>query len=132
MIARLAMLVAVVVALRPGTPLAGQSQPSADARPPQTPPFRAESELVTVDVVVVDRHGEPVRDLTAADFTVAEDGRPQSVQFFQPVVTPGAHDSSGAVGRAHVRLLDECRRAGASGALVRDLFRRRASDAGAG
>jgi len=96
MIARLALLVAVVVALVPGTPRAGQSQPSADAtRTPQTPPFRAESEVVTVDVVVVDRHGDPVRDLTAADFTIAEEGRPQIVQFFQPVVTPGAMTGAG-------------------------------------
>jgi VWFA-related protein len=28
-----------------------------------------------------------VRDLTAADFTIAEEGRPQVVQFFQPVAT---------------------------------------------
>ena len=38
---------------------------------------------MTVDVVVVDKHGNPVRDLTAADFTIAEEGRcPQTVQFF--------------------------------------------------
>jgi VWFA-related protein len=74
MIARLALVVFLAMVL-----------------PPQTPLFRSESELVTVDVVVVDKHGEPVRDLAAADFTIAEDGRPQTVQFFQPVVaTAGA------------------------------------------
>jgi VWFA-related protein len=61
----------------------------------QTPRFRSESELVTVDVVVVDKHGDPVRDLAAADFTIAEDGRPQTVHFFQPVVTTGEAPRAG-------------------------------------
>jgi VWFA-related protein len=54
---------------------------------PQTSLFRSESELVTVDVVVLDKHGNPVRDLTQADFTIAEDGQSQVVRFFQPVIT---------------------------------------------
>ncbi len=61
----------------------------------QTPPFRSESELVTVDVVVVDKHGDPVRDLTQADFTITEEGRPQTVRFFQPVVTSGEAPRAG-------------------------------------
>ena len=44
---------------------------------------------MTVDVVVMDKHGEPVRDLAASDFAISEEGRPQTVQFFQPVVTTG-------------------------------------------
>jgi VWFA-related protein len=65
------------------------------ASAPQTPLFRSESELVTVDVVVADKHGDPVRDLAASDFTIAEDGRPQTVQFFQPVVTTGEAPRAG-------------------------------------
>jgi VWFA-related protein len=57
--------------------------------------FRSESELVTVDAVVLDKHGDPVRDLTPEDFTVAEDGRAQVVRFFQPVVTKGEAPRSG-------------------------------------
>ena len=56
---------------------------------PQKPVFRSESEVVTVDVVVLDKHGDSVRDLAQADFTIAEDGRSQVVRFFQPVVTSG-------------------------------------------
>src|SRR5687768_9016377 len=37
---------------------------------------------VLVDVVVRDRRGQPVRDLTAADFQILEDGVPQSVGAF--------------------------------------------------
>ena len=39
--------------------------------------------LVTVDVVAVDRHGEPVTDLTLADFTVLEDGEPVQISHFR-------------------------------------------------
>lgn len=41
--------------------------------------FRSGRDLVSVDVVVRDRAGTIVRDLTAADFDVREDGRPQDV-----------------------------------------------------
>ena len=53
---------------------------------PQTQRFQTESELVTIDVVVLDSRGVPVRGLAASDFAVSEDGRPQPIQFFQPVV----------------------------------------------
>ena len=48
----------------------------------QRPTFRSGRELVSVDVVVRDRAGNVVRDLTAADFEVREDGRPQAVVGF--------------------------------------------------
>jgi VWFA-related protein len=54
--------------------------------PRQQPPFRAETELVTVDVVVLDERGEPLANLAASDFIVSEEGRAQKVQLFQPVV----------------------------------------------
>lgn len=46
------------------------------------PTFRSGRDLVSVDVVVRDRAGTVVRDLTAADFEVREDGRPQAVVGF--------------------------------------------------
>jgi VWFA-related protein len=39
---------------------------------------------VLVDVVVRDRRGQPVRDLTQADFQISEDGVPQSIGSFTP------------------------------------------------
>jgi VWFA-related protein len=55
------------------------------------PPQRAQGTLaegvtaVLVDVVVRDRTGQPVRDLTQADFEILEDGVPQAVGSFTPV-----------------------------------------------
>lgn len=46
---------------------------------PQQPVFRADVDLIEMDVTVLDRNRRPVRGLTAADFTVTEDGRPQRV-----------------------------------------------------
>jgi len=57
--------------------------------PPQPPTFRAESNLVRVDVTVVDRQGDPVTNLTSDDFTVEEDGDPQTVESFKFVSTDG-------------------------------------------
>ena len=56
--------------------------PKAD-EPPPVPAFPAAAEAVTLDVVVVDKQGRPVRGLAPADFTVLEDGRPQMVVGFE-------------------------------------------------
>ena len=50
--------------------------------------FRSGINLVTVDVVVLDRNGEPLQGLTRADFTVLEDDRPQEIREFQSVELP--------------------------------------------
>ena len=52
--------------------------------------FPAGVELVTVDVVVVDRDGAPVRGLRAEDFTLEEDGRPMAIAAFEAVDRPPA------------------------------------------
>jgi len=49
------------------------------------PAFPSRAEVVTLDVVVVDKQGRPVRGLAAADFTVFEDGQPQVVVAFEAV-----------------------------------------------
>ena len=46
------------------------------------PAFRSDVDLVVVDVVVRDRSGALVRDLTASDFEVREDNRSQQVVSF--------------------------------------------------
>jgi len=66
--------------------LAGPGSFPPRAAWPQTPPapevpvFGSSTAAVVVDVVVRDKKGKLVRDLTAADFTVLEDGAPQSVE----------------------------------------------------
>jgi VWFA-related protein len=59
--------------------------------------FRTDVDLVVVDVVVRDRAGNAVRGLTAADFEVREDNRPQQIVSFdvEEVTTERAPDSPG-------------------------------------
>jgi VWFA-related protein len=55
--------------------------------PPQTT-FRAGVDIVDVDVSVLDRHRLPVAGLTAADFTVYEDGKARPIVAFTTVDLP--------------------------------------------
>jgi VWFA-related protein len=50
--------------------------------------FSAGTDLVRVDVSVLDRNRQPVRGLTAADFTVLEDGRPALISAFSEIHLP--------------------------------------------
>lgn len=63
-------------------------QASQPAQPPSR--FRSSVDLVQVDVSAVDRSGQPVRDLTAADFDVRVDGRPRPIVSAQFVSVPAA------------------------------------------
>ncbi|HMC78766.1 MAG TPA: VWA domain-containing protein [Vicinamibacterales bacterium] len=65
----------------------GATQPPPPAQTPQQPPprFRAETNLVRVDVYAT-KDGVPVQDLTAADFEVSEDNTPQKVDSFEHIV----------------------------------------------
>jgi VWFA-related protein len=50
--------------------------------------FRTGVELVRLDVSVLDRDRRPIRGLTAQDFTILEDGKPQGVAAFSAVDIP--------------------------------------------
>jgi VWFA-related protein len=70
----------VVVVLLAATLRLASQTPPADARPqPQSPVFRGGTNLVQVDAIVTGDSGEPVLDLTAADFEVSDDGRPVTI-----------------------------------------------------
>ena len=72
--------------------LAASARPEqAPAVPPQQPPvvFGAAVELVRIDAVVLDKDGQPVTGLTAADFEVEDGGKPQAITSFEPVVVRG-------------------------------------------
>ena len=56
--------------------------------PPPRPVFRGGTDLIEVDVSVLDHRRAPVRGLTAADFTVFEDGHLREIQAFTEVNLP--------------------------------------------
>jgi VWFA-related protein len=64
-------------------------QPPPTGGTPQTPSkqpvFRASTELVEVDVVVVDKAGNPIHGLTRDEFVVTDRKRPQTIETFQEV-----------------------------------------------
>jgi VWFA-related protein len=69
-----AVLVSVTTAMATTDPSAQQVQPRAV--------FRTSRDIISVDVIVRDPSGAIVRGLTAADFEIREDGRPQQVASF--------------------------------------------------
>src|SRR5262249_40197386 len=58
---------------------------AAQASPAPAPQFPAGVELVSVDVVVLDKAGQPASDLAAGDFKVEEDGAHQTLASFEAV-----------------------------------------------
>jgi VWFA-related protein len=69
---------------------------AARQAPADPPRFRVAVDVVSIDAVVTDRKGEVVRDLTAADFEVLQNGKRQKVAFaqFVPVITFAAPPAS--------------------------------------
>jgi len=74
-----------------------QPQPPPPQQPQQQeqrpPTFRTEANYVRVDAYPT-RNGVPVQDLTADDFEVFEDGKPQAVQQFEHVIVSPAGPQS--------------------------------------
>lgn len=61
---------------------AQQAQPNP-APGTQSTTFKSEVRVVLIDAVVTDGKGKPVAGLQKKDFEVTEDGRPQTISFFQ-------------------------------------------------
>lgn len=89
--------------------------------PEQKPVFRTGVELVTVDVTVLDRQGQPLRGLTQADFSVTVGGMPRRVvtaEFVDvagsraaaaatPDLVPVSSNDGAGVGRLFVFIVDQ-------------------------
>lgn len=86
---RLAALLAFGLATASASAAQDPPQASPDAQR-QPPVFRTGTNTVRVDVTVTDRSGQPLRTLTAADFEVFEDDRPQAITSFRLVEASGA------------------------------------------
>jgi VWFA-related protein len=54
----------------------------------RTPTFHARTDVLQLDVSVLDHEGQPVRGLAAADFTVLKDGRAQPIVAFTAIDVP--------------------------------------------
>jgi VWFA-related protein len=80
----------LAVALAALLPRGAAPQPRAQA----PPVFGTGVELVRLDVVVLDKEGRPVTGLAREDFAIEEEGRPQTVESFEPVVVHGGRPAS--------------------------------------
>jgi VWFA-related protein len=75
----------------PATPAAKAPRASAPAAPVEVDEddvVRIETQLVSVPAVVTDRTGRPLTGLSAADFQILEDGRPQKIANFSTTEAP--------------------------------------------
>src|SRR5258708_12181494 len=86
-VGRAAVLVGLAGAL--ALAVAADSTPSGQAERSQ-PSFPARAEAITVDVVVLDKDGQPVAGLTKDDFVLLEGGRPQPIVAFEARQAPAA------------------------------------------
>lgn len=81
-------------------------QTPAQQPPPQQPTFRAGVNAVRVDVIVTDRRGMPVDNLTEADFEVTEDGKPQKIETARLVRVQTRQEPGGEAPR-EIRSFDD-------------------------
>jgi VWFA-related protein len=97
------VLVMAVVALTARVPTAQQRSV-----------FRSSRDVISVDVVVRDKDGAVVRGLTAADFEIREDGRPQDVASFsfEEITTKPlpAMESAGLLGGVEATMAEDAGR----------------------
>jgi VWFA-related protein len=110
-------------AAAPQQPPAAQLPPATQLPPP--PVFRVQVDAVEIDAFVTDALGNPVTDLTADDFEILEDNRPQAITSFSLVdipveraerplysptaIEPDVFNNRGGEGRIYVIALDEVR-----------------------
>ncbi len=94
------LMAAVLVGILTGTPAVAQEQPAG------TFTLKVQSEIVLTNVVVRDKKtGEVVKNLKASDFTILENGKPQSIASFDYQNVDEAavlHENSTVTGKASI------------------------------
>src|SRR5579863_10229522 len=83
---RLAITILALATLAAPAQQIGQNAPAGKA----AATFTTGTQLVVEAVVVTDKTGSPVEGLTAKDFTVTENGAPQTIRFFEHQKLPEA------------------------------------------
>jgi VWFA-related protein len=69
--------------------IALHAQQRGDQEPQRPPTFRTGTDLVRVDVSVLDKDGKPIRTLTQNDFELRENGEVQAISSFKLVEATG-------------------------------------------
>src|ERR1700733_3219517 len=89
----------VVVAPPARVPALVQQTPAQQAAAHQSSAvLRSSSDLVRIDVEVTDKSGKPIKGLTANQFTITDEGKPQAITSFsfadiEAIETATAHES---------------------------------------
>jgi VWFA-related protein len=93
---RFPLIIVALIASLAG-PLSAQNVAPSDTDTPTTS-LKLNVKTVLVDVVVTDKSGHAVPGLTKGDFQVLEDGKPQTISFFEPNFgsTPGSANAAPA------------------------------------
>ena len=86
----------------PDTPSSEEEPPAPPSYDEETPAFPAEIEVVTVDVVVVDKEGRAVPGFEESDFVVKENGVRQTLTGFQAVELPALPPAEEPIARVRV------------------------------
>lgn len=98
-----AWLCAAVLLLAGGAASSQQSQPQDANHAPQ---FRSGVTAVPIDIRVVGRDGRPITDLKKEDFTILEDGVPQTIAHFSAQVLATGTAAQGLRARPDVQPFD--------------------------
>src|SRR6478609_9240305 len=77
----------VLVALASALSQAQNPQPAPAQESPDMPVLRVTVNLVQVDAVVTDSKGKQITNLTADDFELLQDGKPQKITKFSYIST---------------------------------------------
>jgi len=87
-------LATLASAQTPQTPVSNpQSSASIQSQPQVPATLHAHAKLVVVDVTVSDKNGNPIHNLKKVDFTVLENGNPQTIGSFDEHVALSANDA---------------------------------------
>ncbi len=102
-----------------GQDLRMSQSPTPSPTPGSTPPkiikeeeeiLRVDTELVNINVRVVDRNSRPINGLKPSDFTILEDGIPQKIDFFSQSEVPTNYslvvDNSGSLRRQIEKVIE--------------------------